>query len=237
MQNSLTLIEIINYCILTYIYLPTCLSKRNVQDDMVKFIYKKWFFIILILILVYFLISLFNFKEKILSLQKHTITLNSNIVILTGGSNRIKDGLKIINNVDIFTKANLKILISGTGKGFTKKSLKEMLTLNINLKLLECCIELESISKDTYSNASETYKWVKMNNINKFILITSNYHMPRAILEFKNKMPNLEIFIYPITPKNHDITNWLNSSETFSLIFIEYSKLLIASLRIKILNI
>ena len=204
---------------------------------MVKFIYKKWFVIILILILVYFLISLFDFKEKILSLQKHTITLNSNIVILTGGSNRIKDGLKIINNVDIFTKANLKILISGTGKGFTKKSLKEMLTLNINLKLLECCIELESISKDTYSNASETYKWVKMNNINKFILITSNYHMPRAILEFKNKMPNLEIFIYPITPKNHDITNWLNSSETFSLIFIEYSKLLIASLRIKILNI
>ena len=204
---------------------------------MVKFIYKKWFFIILILILVYFLISLFNFKEKILSLQKHSVTLNSNIVILTGGSNRIKDGLKIINNVDIFTKANLKILISGTGKGFTKKSLKEMLTLNINLKLLECCIELESISKDTYSNASETYKWVKMNNINKFILITSNYHMPRAILEFKNKMPNLEIFNYPITPKNHDITNWLNSSETFSLIFIEYSKLLIASLRIKILNI
>ena len=204
---------------------------------MVKFIYKKWFFIILILILVYFLISLFNFKEKILSLQKHSVTLNSNIVILTGGSNRIKDGLKIINNVDIFTKANLKILISGTGKGFTKKSLKEMLTLNINLKLLECCIELESISKDTYSNASETYKWVKMNNINKFILITSNYHMPRAILEFKNKMPNLEISTYPITPKSHDITNWLNSSETFSLIFIEYSKLLIASLRIKIFNI
>ena len=61
--------------------------------------------------------------------------------------------------------------------------------------------------------------------------------MPRAILEFENKMPNLEIFTYPIIPKNHDITNWLNSSETFSLIFIEYSKLLIASLRIKILYV
>jgi uncharacterized SAM-binding protein YcdF (DUF218 family) len=180
---------------------------------------------------------LFEFKEKILSLQKYSNTLNSNIVILTGGSNRIKEGLKIIKNVDKFTKANLKILISGTGKGFTKTSLKKMLTSNFNLKLLECCIELESISKDTYSNASETYKWVQRNNINKFILITSNYHMPRAILEFKNKMPNLEIHTYPITPKNHDITNWLNSSETFSLIFIEYSKLLIASLRIKILNI
>jgi uncharacterized SAM-binding protein YcdF (DUF218 family) len=112
-----------------------------------------------------------------------------------------------------------------------------MLTSNFNLKLLECCIELESISQDTYSNASETYKWVEINNINKFILITSNYHMPRAMLEFKNKMPNLKILTYPITPTNHDITNWLNSSETFSLIFIEYTKLLIASLRIKILDI
>jgi len=103
--------------------------------------------------------------------------------------------------------------------------------------LVECCIELESISKDTYSNASETYKWTKKNDINNIILITSNYHMPRAILEFKNRMPNQKIFTYPITPKNHDIKNWLYSSDTFSLIFFEYSKLLIASLRLKIMNI
>ena len=38
-------------------------------------------------------------------------------------------------------------------------------------------------------------------------------------------------------PKNHNIKNWLNSSDTFSLIFFEYSKLIIASLRIKIMNI
>ena len=103
--------------------------------------------------------------------------------------------------------------------------------------MVECCIELESISKDTYSNASETYKWTKKNDINNIILITSNYHMPRAILEFKNRMPNQQIFTYPITPKNHDIKHWLNSSDTFSLIFFEYSKLLIASLRLKIMDI
>ena len=58
--------------------------------------------------------------------------------------------------------------------------------------------------------------------------------MPRAVLEFKNRMPNQKISTYPITPKNHDIKNWLNSLDTFSLIFFEYSKLLIASLRQKL---
>lgn len=205
--------------------------------NMVKFINKSSFFIILILFISCFFVGLFNFQEKILSLEKNRNIVNSNIVILTGGSNRIKEGLKIVSNINKLTKTDFKILISGTGKGFTKATLKKILTSDFNLKLVECCIELESISKDTYSNASETYKWTKKNDINNIILITSNYHMPRAILEFKNRMPNQQIFTYPITPKNHDIKNWLYSSDTFSLIFFEYSKLLIASLRLKIMNI
>ena len=204
---------------------------------MIKFVSKSSFFIILILFISYFFFGLFNFQKKILSLEKNRNIVNSNIVILTGGSNRIKEGLKVVNDIDKLTKEDFKILISGTGKGFTKESLKKILSSDFNSKLLECCIELESRSKDTYSNASETYKWTKINDINSIILITSNYHMPRAILEFKNKMPNLKIFTYPITPKNHDIKNWLNSSDTFSLMFFEYSKLLIASLRLKIMNI
>jgi len=61
--------------------------------------------------------------------------------------------------------------------------------------------------------------------------------MPRAFLEFKAKMPNFKIIAHPITPKRHDINNWMGSFETFSLIFIEYSKFLIAHLRINALKI
>ena len=204
---------------------------------MIKFLNKSFFFIILILIISCFFVGLFNFHDKVLSLEKNKNIVNSNIVILTGGSNRIKEGLKVVNDIDKLSKTDFKILISGTGKGFTKSSLKKILTSDFNLNLVDCCIEFESISKDTYSNASETFKWTKINDINSIILITSNYHMPRAILEFKNRMPNLKIFTYPITPKNHDVKNWLNSLDTVSLIFIEYSKLLIASLRLTIMNI
>ena len=188
-------------------------------------------------IITIFFITLFSFKEKILSSEKYVNNRSSNIVILTGGTNRIKDGLKIISNFDTSKNNNFKILVSGTGKGFSKNSLKKQLGPNFNSNLIECCIELDSISKNTYTNASETLKWSKKNNIKEFVLITSNYHMPRAFLEFKNRMPDLKIHTFTITPTKHIIKNWLSSYQTFSLVFKEYCKFIIASLRIKIFKI
>ena len=145
--------------------------------------------------------------------------------------------MQIINKFDNTNNFHFKILVSGTGTGFTKLSLKKILNSSFDLKLLDCCLELESISKNTFSNATETFKWVTRNNIKEFILITSNYHMPRALLEFKNKMPNIRIHTHPITPKKHDINKWLSSTETFSLVLKEFSKFLIASFRIKLQSI
>ena len=182
-----------------------------------------------------FFIGLKNFKEKILSFTKYNNEI-PNIVILTGGTNRIKDGLKIIDNFKKPQKINFKILLSGTGIGFTKRSLKTKLGPNFNNQLIQCCIELDYISKNTFTNARETFKWIDKNKIKEFILITSNYHMPRAILEFKDVMPNLKIHTYAIIPKRHDIKNWFSSYQTFNLVFFEYCKYIIANLRIKIFS-
>ena len=205
---------------------------------MIKFIYKPFFSITLISLIIYFFIGLVDYQERILSLKEYSPKKASNIVILTGGSNRIRDGLKIIKNLENSAIINTKLLISGTGKGFTISNVKKLLPKNKSLNIfLNCCIELDNKSQNTHSNAIETFKWAKKNNIKTFILITSNYHMPRAVLEFKARMPNFEIITHPITPKKHDISNWMHSFETFSLIFIEYSKFLIAISKIKILNL
>ncbi len=196
-------------------------------------IIKIFFIFLLTSMFTLFFITLNNFKENILSLTKYNNKESLNIVILTGGTNRIKDGLKIIEDFKKSKKINYKILVSGTGMGFTKSSLKKKLGPNFNPKLIQCCVDLDSISKNTFTNASETFKWAKKNNIKEFILITSNYHMPRAILEFKNIMPKLKIYTYAIIPKKHNIENWLNSYETFNLIFTEYCKYIFASLRIR----
>ena len=198
----------------------------------------KIFFIFSIsFILAIFFIQLFFFKEKVLSFQKYNNTKSSNIVILTGGTNRIKDGLNIINHFDKSKRTNFKILVSGTGKGFSKNSLIKQIGPNFNPNLIECCIYLDSVSKNTLTNAIETSKWANRNDLKEFILITSNYHMPRAILEFKNVMPNHKIYTFPITPRKHNIKEWMSSYETFSLIFREFCKYIVSNLRIKLLNI
>ena len=197
-------------------------------------IFKNFFVITITSMFILFCIELNNFKEKILSFTKYNNKESPNIVILTGGTNRIKDGLKIIENFRNSNKTNYKILVSGTGTGFTKNSLKNKLGPNFNTKLIQCCIKLDSVSKNTFTNASETFKWTHKNDIKEFILITSNYHMPRALLEFKNIMPNLKIYTYVITPKKHNIQNWLKSYHTFSLVFTEFFKYTVANLRIKI---
>ncbi len=199
-------------------------------------IFKIFFIFLLSFIFTFFFIKLINFKQNILSITKFNNKQIPNIVILTGGTNRIKNGLKIINNSKVSKKINYKILVSGTGIGFTKSSLKKKLGPNFNPKLIQCCIDLDSVSKNTFTNAIETYKWTKKNDIKEFILITSNYHMPRAILEFNNIMPNLKIYTYAIIPEKHNIENWLSSYQTFSLIFKEYCKYIVASLRIKFLS-
>ena len=205
---------------------------------MIKSIYKTFFSLVFITIIMYFFIGLFNYQERILSLTEYSSKKASNIVILTGGSNRIKDGLKIIDNFDNSAIKNIKLLISGTGKGFTTSNVTKLLPKNIYLnKFVRCCVKLDNKSENTYHNAIETFKWAKKNNIKTFILITSNYHMPRAVLEFKNKMPNLKIIKYPITPEKYNINNWIYSYETFSLILLEYCKFLIANSRINIFKI
>ena len=82
-------------------------------------------FVLISSILTYFLIGLIEYKDKILSKITYISNKSSNIVILTGGTNRIKDGFRIVNKFEKTSTFNSKILVSGTGKGFYKNQLRK----------------------------------------------------------------------------------------------------------------
>ena len=159
---------------------------------------KKYLFLIITLFIVLVIDFLFFYK-KILN-YKNDLNYNNNFIVLTGGDNRVKKSLQIFFQNK---NKNKNLFISGVGKGFNKKTLKKLTQQNPNnVEIIECCIQIEGVSRNTFSNAVESLKWVKSKEINSFVLLTNNYHMPRAILEFESIFKDIKITPYVFIDEN-----------------------------------
>lgn len=134
------------------------------------------------------------------------------IIVLTGGTKRIEVAVKLLEQ----KKAGF-LFISGVNpdvkaKEFLPQSNDEL-----------CCIFLGYKASDTKENAHETREWISEQNIETIRLVTSNYHMMRAMLEFRKIMPNLEIIPHPVRPDGFNV--W--DQKFWPIIFSEYNKTLL----------
>jgi len=59
--------------------------------------------------------------------------------------------------------------------------------------MFDCCIDLGFTAADTVGNARETAEWARSLGYRSLILVTADYHMPRAMLELKAAMPEARI--------------------------------------------
>ena len=187
---------------------------------------KKNLFLISLLLIV--LVIDYSFFYKKIFNYKNNLNYNHNFIVLTGGDNRVKKSLKIFFSIK---NKNKNLFISGVGKGFNKKTLKKLTQNNPNYnKIIDCCIQIEGISRNTFSNAVESLKWVKSKKINSFVLLTNNYHMPRAMLEFKSIFKDIKIIPYVFIDENKI---WWKTKINY---ISEYFKYKLTNLRINLLQ-
>lgn len=145
------------------------------------------------------------------------------IIVLTGGKERIPEGIRLLNEglAD-------KLLISGVDKSTKATELLDALSLSLDeikkTDLKKVLLGRQAV--DTIGNAEETASWVSNNNIKSIRLVTANYHMPRAHLEFRKKMPKLAIVENPVFPHDFRKQDWQENKATRDLIIKEYFKYL-----------
>ena len=188
---------------------------------------KKKYLLLLILVITVLIIDYSFFHKKILN-YKNNLDYSKNFIVLTGGDNRVKKSLKIFFQIK---NDNKNLFISGVGKGFDKKTLKKLTQQNFNNeRVIECCIQIEGISRNTFSNAVESLKWVKSKKINSFVLLTNNYHMPRAMLEFKSIFNDIKVTPYAFVDENK---KWWKTKINY---ISEYFKYKLTYLRIHLLQ-
>ncbi|MEE1656863.1 YdcF family protein [Microvirga sp. CF3062] len=140
------------------------------------------------------------------------------IVALTGGAQRIGDA------IDLLDKGYAKrLLISGVNENTSRDQISR---LNPGQRrLFDCCVDLDYRARNTIGNAIETRRWAEKNSFHTIIVVTSNYHMPRTLVELDHALPNLQKIPYPVaaTIDPHD---WWHNPAVARVVFTEYLKFL-----------
>ena len=146
------------------------------------------------------------------------------VVVLTGGSARIAEGLDLLA-----AEKGKRLLISGVNEDTSVEAIKAINT--DHAALFDCCIDVERAAMDTIGNARETAKWVSDKGYTSLILVTSSYHMPRSLLEFRRTMPNLRISAHPVIVEPLARKGWWKNPETLRFLVVEYAKYVGAAMR------
>jgi uncharacterized SAM-binding protein YcdF (DUF218 family) len=146
------------------------------------------------------------------------------IVVLTGGQLRLREGLRLLAE----GKAR-KLLVSGVNRGVELADLLRAARYDVGS--VECCVELGYDADSTQGNAREAAAFAVRENFASLRLVTANYHMRRALLEFRRAMPDIEIVAQPVYPENFRVEDWWRWPGTYALLQAEYHKYIGAVLR------
>src|SRR5438132_9715642 len=141
------------------------------------------------------------------------------IVALTGGASRIADAIELLA-----LGRGKRLLISGVNRA---TSSKEISRLNPEFeRWVRCCVDFDR-SLNTLGNAIETKRWAEHRGFRSLIVVTSNYHMPRALAEIAHQLPDVALVPFPV------VTDRQRSERlaTMRRMFIEYVKFVFAKVR------
>jgi uncharacterized SAM-binding protein YcdF (DUF218 family) len=139
------------------------------------------------------------------------------IVVLTGGEARIREGVRLL----AAGKAK-RLLISGVHAHTTRAQLARFEPEAKSL--FECCIDIGREAMDTAGNAEEARIWAQEKGYRSLIVVTSSYHMPRSLSEFKRAMPRHRLQSYAVASPNVRAGDWWRDGAAFKLLFSEYMK-------------
>ena len=148
------------------------------------------------------------------------------IVVLTGGTSRVIDGLELLA-----AGRGKRLLITGVNPGTTTADIARQVTGYD--RLLACCVDLDYSAINTFGNAVQARLWATQHNFHSLIVVTSAYHMPRALAELEHQLPDVALIPYPVLSDRMRVEPWWMSGNTTRLVLSEYLKYLFAEVRMR----
>ncbi|MGV9009127.1 YdcF family protein [Brevundimonas sp.] len=169
------------------------------------------------------LVGLFVFAERVRGFTPAEDPARADaIVALTGPSaERVNAAIRLLEN----DKGD-RVLISGVNREVRRQELRA-LTPGSN-RLFNCCVDLGFEAMDTVGNAQEIADWAREKGYTRLIVVTSDYHMPRSMLEIRSAYPGVELTPYAVETPSLDDSGWWKAAVTARRMTLEYMKYLAA---------
>jgi uncharacterized SAM-binding protein YcdF (DUF218 family) len=145
------------------------------------------------------------------------------IVALTGGPFRINDALDLLASGH-----GKRLLISGVNPTTRRGEIARLMPEHE--RWFTCCVDIDH-SATTIGNAIETRQWVKSRGFQSLIVVTANFHIPRALMELGHELPSVTLVPYGVVSEKMRIEAWWENPETARLLFLEYLKYIVARIR------
>jgi uncharacterized SAM-binding protein YcdF (DUF218 family) len=146
------------------------------------------------------------------------------IVVLTGGELRLVAGARLLKE-----GRGARLLISGVNPQTSREDLRRL--SGLSARLFASRVDIDYAAHTTSGNANETRSWVQSKGFTKIIVVTSGYHMPRALVELRRTMPGVTLVPYPVQPNRVQPGRWWADPFTARVLLAEYVKFLPTAMR------
>jgi uncharacterized SAM-binding protein YcdF (DUF218 family) len=167
------------------------------------------------------LVGLFAFAERVRGLTPPPEPARADaIVALTGPSaERVNAAIRLLEQ-----DKGRRVLISGVNRDVRRQELRALTPGSS--KLFNCCVDLGFEAENTVGNAQEIAAWARSKGYDDLIVVTSDYHMPRSLLEIRGAAPGVKLTPYAVSTPSLDNSRWWRAAVTARRMTLEYMKYL-----------
>jgi uncharacterized SAM-binding protein YcdF (DUF218 family) len=143
------------------------------------------------------------------------------VVAFTGLSDaRITAAMKLLE-----TGKARRMLVSGVNPQASRADIRGV--AKATRRFYDCCVDLGFEATNTVGNGRETAAWARAKGFHTLIVVTADYHMPRAMLELRAALPEAELTPYPIRTSEIDARHWWRTQDGARRMILEYCKYLV----------